>query len=167
MHRLWRVGLLGFASLSVLFFGTTDVGAVDRGERAPELSGVALRGSPVRLREQRGKVVIVDFWASWCEPCAEAMPALERLYDRYGEHGLVVVGVSVDRDARSARRFLRRVDVSFPVMLDRDHEIAEQYEPETMPSTFVVDREGRVRHVHAGFRSGDARRLEQVVRELL
>jgi peroxiredoxin len=146
---------------------TQYVSALDEGARAPAFNLTTMDGERVTLADLRGKVVIVDFWASWCEPCGHAMPALDRLYSRYKGNGLVVVGVSVDQTERNARSFLRRTHVSFPVAHDADHAVAERYSPPTMPSTYVIDRRGVVRHVHAGFRSGDAQRLEQVVRGLL
>ena len=109
----------------------------------------------------------MDFWASWCEPCAEAMPALERIYQRYRGQGLVVIGVSEDRTADNARGFLSRTRVSFPVMHDADHSVANRFSPPTMPSTYIIDRQGVVRHVHSGFRGGDAATLERQIRELL
>jgi len=81
--------------------------------------------------------------------------------------GLRVVGVSVDRNLRNARGFLRRVRVSFPIVHDARHQVAGRDSPETMPTSYVIDRRGVVRHVHRGFRSGDARRLEREVRALL
>lgn len=143
------------------------VAAVDAGSRAPELGARTLDGRPIRMADLRGKVVIVDFWASWCEPCREELPALDRLYQRYREQGLVVVGVSVDRTERNARGFLRRNSVSFPIIHDEGHRIADRYSPPRMPSSYIVDRRGVIRHVHEGFRSGDERRIEREVRALL
>ncbi len=153
--------------LSTAFLITRYASAIDEGSRAPQFRADSFDGGRVSLSSSRGKVVVVDFWASWCEPCGHAMPALDRIYQRYKDHGLVVIGVSVDERARNARGFLRRTRVSFPVVHDQDHAVAERYSPPTMPSTYIIDRRGVIRHVHAGFRSGDARVLERQIRDLL
>ena len=160
--------MIALTATCALLLLSSYVAALDSGARAPAIQGRSLAGSgAVSLAEHRGSVVVVDFWASWCEPCAEAMPALERMYQRYRSNGLVVIGVSEDRTADNAQGFLRRANVSFPVMLDADHSVADAYRPRTMPSTLLIDREGVVRYVHSGFRSGDAARLEREIRELL
>lgn len=159
--------------IALFFFATTTllsvgyVAALEEGTRAPDISAADLDGNRVSLSRLRGKVVVVDFWASWCEPCGDAMPALDRLYRQYKDHGLVVVGVNVDRNERNARQFLRRTRVSFPIVHDNGRGLAERYSPPTMPSSYVIDKRGIVRHVHAGYRDGDARRLERMIRELL
>jgi cytochrome c biogenesis protein CcmG, thiol:disulfide interchange protein DsbE len=163
--RSWMIGLTATATALMI---TSYVAALDSGARAPALAGPSLAGGgAVDLAQHRGSVVVVDFWASWCEPCAEAMPALERIYQRYRGQGLVVIGVSEDRTVDNARGFLQRANVSFPVMHDADHSVANRYRPPTMPSTYVIDRQGVVRHVHAGYRAGDAARLERELRDLL
>ncbi len=159
--------MVALAASSAALLIASYVAALDTGARAPSLSGRDLRGNAVSLQAHRGSVVVVDFWASWCEPCGQAMPALDRIYQRYQSRGLVVIGVSVDRSEENARTFLGRTRVSFPVIHDASHSFATQFSPPTMPSTYVIDRQGIVRHVHAGFRQGDAARLEQVIRELL
>ena len=170
---------LGAAAAALLF--ASYVAALDEGaraaamgsstspaSRAPALTGTAIGGgSAVDLSAHRGSVVVVDFWASWCEPCAEAMPALERIYQQYRGQGLVVIGVSEDDAEPNAQSFLSRTRVSFPVMLDRNHTIANRYRPPTMPTSFVIDRRGVVRHVHSGYRAGDAAALERQIRDLL
>lgn len=160
--------MIGLTFAAAALMVTSYVAALDTGARAPAVSGSSLSGrGTVNLSQHRGSVVVVDFWASWCEPCAEAMPALERIYQRYRQQGLVIIGVSEDRTANNARGFLERAHVSFPVLHDADHSVANRYRPPTMPSTYVIDRQGVVRHVHSGYRSGDARRLEQEIRDLL
>lgn len=141
--------------------------ALDRGARAPEINARDLNGRTIRMSALRNKVVIVDFWASWCGPCREEMPVLERLYGRYKSQGLVVIGVSVDRTVGNIRQFLRRTPVTFPIVHDADHSIAGRYSPPRMPSSYVIDRRGVVRYVHEGFRSEDAAKLEREVRQLL
>ncbi len=143
------------------------VEALDPGRRAPEFELRALDGQPVKLAALRGKVVVVDFWASWCRPCRSAMPQLEQLYRSYRRKGLVVVGVSVDSSPANAKKFLSGVPVSFPIVHDAKQQVARQYRPPRMPSSFVIDRRGVVRHVQAGFRAGDDARIERMVKELL
>lgn len=118
--------------------------AATPGQPAPPLAASALRGAPVSLERLRGRVVIVDFWASWCEPCRRAFPTLNALSARYGERGLTVVGVSVDDEAASARRFVDELRPTFPIVHDATHQIAERWSPPSMPTTYVVGRDGRV-----------------------
>jgi thiol-disulfide isomerase/thioredoxin len=92
--------------------------------------------------------VLVDFWASWCAPCRESMPVLEKLSKSYKEKGFVVLGVNIDNDAEAARKFLKDLPVSFQVVCDAQKQVAKAYAPPTMPSSYLIDRQGKV-HVHA------------------
>jgi peroxiredoxin len=141
--------------------------ALDAGDRMPEIGLTDLSGKKVTAASLKGKVVIVDFWASWCAPCKEEMPVLQRLHKKYGPKGLVVVGVSVDNDASNVKGFLKKLGVSFPIVHDAKHAVSERYSPPTMPSSYIVDRKGIVRHVHKGFRAGDAKKMEAEVKALL
>lgn len=141
--------------------------ALDPGARAPEIGMRDLEGNQVTIAGLRGRVVVVDFWASWCEPCADSMPVYQRLYNTYRERGLTIVGVSQDRAADNARQFATRHRLAFPVVFDEGHAVANRYRPPRMPTAFIIDRGGIVRHVHAGYRSGDAARLESEIQALL
>jgi cytochrome c biogenesis protein CcmG, thiol:disulfide interchange protein DsbE len=152
------LGLLTFAS---------DAVAIDKGQAAPEIHLRDMTGKEVKLSALKGKVVIVDFWASWCGPCRESMPVLERLSKVYKDKGLVVLGVNIDNDAKSASAFLKEVRVSFPVVNDSAKTVAKAYAPPTMPSSYVVDQQGRVHAVHAGFKASDGAKLESEVQKLL
>ncbi len=146
---------------------TTTALALRPGARAPEIGLEDLSGHRVTMGSLRGKVVLVDFWASWCEPCAAEMPVLEGLHTQYASQGFTVLGVSQDRNVSNVRQFLGRHHVSFPVVHDASHAVAGRFSPPRMPSSYLVDRNGVVRFVHAGYRSGDARALESEVRGLL
>lgn len=140
---------------------------VSAGTRAPEIGLNDTAGNPVRMAQLRGKVVLVDFWASWCAPCREEMPVLERLHQQYKDRGLVIVGVNMDREAPNMRRFLQRTPVSFRVVHDGQHAVAGRYGPPRMPSSYIVDKRGVVRFVHAGFRASDAADMEREIQRLL
>ncbi len=162
-----RLTLALFALASVTALSAATAHAIEEGARAPEIGLRDTEGNPVRLADLRGKVVLVDFWASWCAPCRQEMPVLERLHDRYGDRGLVIVGVSIDRDADNMRDFLRRTPVSFRVVHDGQHRVADRYAPPRMPSSYFIDRRGVIRYVHEGFRRSDARAMEQRIQDLL
>lgn len=141
--------------------------ALDVGARQPEIGLRDRAGNQIDLASLKGKVVLVDFWASWCAPCKQEMPVLERLYQKYKKDGLVIVAVSVDNDASNIADFLKQVRVTFPIVHDQDHKVADRFKPPRMPSSYIVDRKGIVRHVHGGFRPDDAATLESEIKALL
>jgi thiol-disulfide isomerase/thioredoxin len=141
--------------------------AIDKGQTAPEIALKTLAGETVKLSALKGKVVLVDFWASWCGPCRESMPVLEKLSKSYKEQGFVVLGVNIDNDAEAARKFLKDLPVSFQVVNDAQKQVAKAYAPPTMPSSYLIDRQGKVHVVHAGFKRSDAAKLEAEIKSLL
>ena len=115
----------------------------------------------------RGNVVYVDFWASWCVPCRQSMPALDSLYKRYRERGFRVVGVNKDVAKADAERFLQRVAVTFPLVADSNDAVAKAFDVQAMPSGYLVDRKGTVRYVHHGYTASTAAALTSEIESLL
>jgi thiol-disulfide isomerase/thioredoxin len=136
--------------------------------------GLALCGSataaanPARVLEAaRGHVTYVDFWASWCGPCAESFPWLNAMHDKYAAQGLRIVGVGVDTEAGNADRFLLRHPARFDVTADPGGTLAETYGVENMPYAVLLDAEGKVLYRHSGFRAADTADYEQHIRSAL
>ena len=134
---------------------------------APDFTLRGADGRNVRLDELRGQVVLVNFWATWCGPCREEMPRLDTLYKKYGKSGFVLLGVNVDDDPHTALATAAKLGVSFPVLLDTDKKVSKLYDLNTMPSTIVIDRDGKVRYLHRGYREGTEGDYEQQIRGLL
>jgi peroxiredoxin len=137
------------------------------GSLAPDFTLRTVGGPNVRLGEQRGQVVLVNFWATWCGPCREEMPQLNRLYDKYRGAGLVMLGVNVDEDPAKAAEVAQKLGVHFPVLLDSNKQVSSRYELSAMPSTVLIDRDGKVRYLHKGFREGYAQLYDQQIRDLI
>ncbi|MFH1845202.1 MAG: TlpA disulfide reductase family protein [bacterium] len=113
--------------------------------------------------------VIIDFWATWCKPCRRAMPHLQALYEKYRQRGVTVIGISED-DPRSQAKigsFLRSQQITFPVLLDGEKQVARQYRVATLPTTFLISSDGQIVSLHRGYRDGDEKLLEQQLEALL
>ncbi|MET0343506.1 MAG: TlpA disulfide reductase family protein [Polyangiales bacterium] len=162
-----RVGCALLAAVGALALGAPRASAVGEGTRAPEIGLKDASGKPVDLAALKGQVVLVDFWASWCTPCREELPVLEALYKKYREQGLVIVGVGLDKDAKNVSKFLRATPLSFRIVHDADGAVADRYAPAKMPSSYLIDRKGLIRHVHAGFKAADKVVLEREIKALL
>ncbi|MEQ1438427.1 TlpA disulfide reductase family protein [Fontimonas sp. SYSU GA230001] len=124
------------------------------------------KDTPQALKQFAGKVVYVDFWASWCAPCAESFPWLNTLQDKYGSR-LVVVGVNVDENQKDADRFLQRHPARFAILRDPKGELAAHYDIPGMPTSLILDENGALVHLHSGFRNGDIAEYEAAITRAL
>jgi peroxiredoxin len=134
---------------------------------APDFTLKSLEGRNLRLAEQRGQVVLVNFWATWCGPCKQEMPHLNRLYDKYRSAGFQLLSINVDEDPRQAGSSAAKFGLHFPVLLDADKSVSKLYDLQSMPSTLLIDRDGRVRYLHRGYREGLEASHEAQIRELV
>jgi len=134
---------------------------------APDFALPARDGGEVRLSELRGQVVMINFWATWCGPCRQEMPLLQQIHAKYEPLGFTMLGVNVEPDTVAAQNWLEGMPVSFPIVFDRKSEVSSSFGVETMPSSVLIDREGRVRHVHRGYKPGDEAVYADLVRGLV
>ena len=125
--------------------------AVMPDEAAPELVGTTLDGASFKLSDLRGKVVYLDFWASWCGPCRISMPKLEQMRKAWGGTGFEVIGINLDGQADAAQKLLAVVGVSYPIVRGVDPKLVEQYGIIKLPASYVIDRKGIVRYIYHGF----------------
>jgi peroxiredoxin len=142
--------------------------SLSTGQAAPACSAPSVDGGrAISVADYRGKVVYLDFWASWCAPCRESFPFMNDLQRDLGGKGLQIVAVSVDKTADEAKRFLARYPASFAVILDTAAACPAAYALEGMPSSFIIDRGGVVRMVHSGFRDSDRDEIRRQLAEAL
>jgi thiol-disulfide isomerase/thioredoxin len=121
----------------------------------------------LNLAPHRGKVVVVDFWASWCVPCRRSIPWLNAMREKYAKDGLEVIGVNVDADRSEAVSFLAQTPANFQIVYDTEGRLPKEYGVVGMPSSFVFDREGRLVAKHIGFQNAKRDGYEKTLRELL
>jgi cytochrome c biogenesis protein CcmG, thiol:disulfide interchange protein DsbE len=119
------------------------------------------------LEAYAGKVVLLDFWASWCSPCLQSFPWMNELQRKHGGEGLIVLAVNLDQDRKLAESFLGKTPAKFRVEYDASGEIARQFEVQAMPTSFLIDRRGNVRVRHAGFKDKLRQEREQQIAQLL
>ncbi len=166
LHLFRRAGL-AIAAVCLSVGAGVAQAAVSPGLAAPDFTLRTLAGSNLRLQEQRGQVVLVNFWATWCGPCRQEMPHLNRIADKYRGAGLVMLGVNIDNDVQIAAEVASKLGVKFPVLLDTDKKVSRLYDLSSMPSTLVIDRSGRVRYLHKGYQSGYEDQYDRQIRDLL
>lgn len=135
---------------------------------APGFTLQSLDGGPVSLSSQKGNVVMINFWATWCVPCRQEMPHLQALYERYQSLGFELLAVNVEKDnAAGARKWLEDTPVTFPVLFDPNNEVTKLYKVQTMPTTVLIGRDGTMRFIHHGYKPGYENEYQTQVRALL
>lgn len=134
--------------------------AQDIGKAAPMFDLPSNGAKNVRLAELKGRVVYVDFWASWCAPCKQSFPWMNEMQAKYGPKGLTIIGVNLDKKREDADKFLAGTPANFTVAYDATGKVAEVYQPKGMPTSFLIGADGKVRAMHVGFRDGDREKLE-------
>jgi len=151
----------------VLAFCAPFASAVGVGEGAPAFSLATSRGDTVTLDKLRGQVVYVDFWASWCGPCKRSFPWMNELTQRYGDKGFTIVAVNVDKKREDAERFLAQLPAQFTVVYDAAGTTPAAYAAKAMPSSYLIDRSGKIVMVEQGFRDEQKAAVETRIRDLL
>lgn len=121
----------------------------------------------VSLDSLKGKVVYLDFWASWCGPCRKSFPWMNRMVQRYGTKGLVIIAVNLDKSRDQAQRFLHDYPAQFTIAYDPEGNIANEYDVQGMPSSYLIDRKQHIVKVHLGFRDEDTLAMERNIQHLL
>ena len=161
----------------VLAAGATVVQAnLSKGDKAPDFKLRDLNGKVVKLSELQKapkkkaakRVFLLDFWATWCPPCREEVPHLQKLHRKYSDEGLVVIGVAQDSDGgESVKPFVKKNKLTYRQLVDPRHEAARAYKVGPIPTTYIIDDKGVIRSVHLGFSKGMEKRLEEHVKALL
>lgn len=134
---------------------------------APDFELPLRSGGTVKLADLRGKVVMLNFWASWCGPCRQEFPILDEMYRKYQPMGFTLVGVNVESETKDAERFLSSTPVSFPIAFDSENAVSGKYGVSAMPTTLLVDRKGNVRWLHRAYKPGDENEYMNQLRRLL
>jgi peroxiredoxin len=155
--------------LTVLFclMLTNSLAALTLDKAAPDFTLKSLKQTNIKLSEQAGNVVLLNFWASWCAPCRKEMPLLNDLHNKYKALGFTVIGVNVEQETDLAKSFISQAPVDFPILLDDSNKASKLYNVSAMPTTVIIDRNGVVRHLHKGYQSGDEKLYQKVVKKLI
>lgn len=155
-HYKWLMGLLMMA-FSLLSYATN----------APDFSLPSTDSSTLKLSQFKGKVVLLDFWASWCGPCRQSFPWMNEMIARYGKDGLAVVAVNLDENRKDAEKFLQEVPANFNIAFNPQGNIPEAYHVQGMPTSYLVDRNGQLVGGHIGFNSSETEQFESEIVKLL
>jgi len=156
------------ALATALLAAAAAAGAVEPGAAAP---GFRLRpfaaATPVSLADYRGKVVLVDFWASWCSPCRQSLPLYEKLRNEFADADFAILAINLDEDVADAKAFLAEHPVKYTTLQNPQGDIAQAFGLKGMPSSYLIDRDGVVRERHVGFEPKDIDALKQEITQLV
>lgn len=152
-----------------VFLAFTPLYAADisPGQPAPEFTLKSLKDKNLSLKELRGQVVMINFWATWCGPCRQEIPALNTLYEKYRDTGFVLLGVNVDSESANAIQMVSRLKATYPILFDADKRASVLYQVSAMPTTILIDRDGKIRYTQKGYVTGIENKYQAQIRELL
>lgn len=162
-----QLRIVAFALLVWFGSGAAQAAMPAVGSIAPGFTLKSDNGKNLKLGELRGQVVMINFWATWCSPCRQEIPHLNRLQERYRKAGFALLGINIDDQPRAAREMMQKLGVVFPVLFDTDKRVSRLYDVGAMPSTLLIDRDGRIRYIHLGYRPGYEIQYDNQIRELL
>ncbi|MBW2271818.1 MAG: TlpA family protein disulfide reductase [Deltaproteobacteria bacterium] len=154
--------------LGALLLAVPPAAAIGEGKPAPTFALPSLSGDEtLSLSDFRGKVVYLDFWASWCAPCVSAMPFLEELRTEFPSSRFQVLAINLDKDPRKGEKFMRKYGVKYPSASDPKGRLPQSFGLQTMPTSYLIDGNGVVRYVHKGFRGGDVQAIRDEIAKLV
>ena len=162
LKKLFLTGLILLFTASVSY-----ATSVKTSGKAPNFTLKSRSGKNIKLSELRGQVVMLNFWASWCGPCRKEMPLLEKIHKKYKRLGFTLLGVNVEQDSKAAKKYLKKVKVSFPVLFDKTNKTSKLYNISAMPTTIIIDRSGNQRFIHKGYKAGYEKDYIKQIKQLL
>jgi len=165
MYKLMRANVI--VAAIVLSLSATIAAAVEPGAPAPGFDAPTFDNKQIRLADYRGKVVFVDFWASWCSPCRQALPLYDKLSGEFPTSDFAVVAVNVDENAADAKKFLAEHPVKYTIVQNPKGDIPKAFGIDGMPSSYLIDRDGTIRDRHAGFEPKDIDTLRGEITKLI
>jgi peroxiredoxin len=160
--------LIVIGTLSILVLSLVSVVALAKikVDSAPDFVLKSASGNNVRLSELKGRVVMLNFWATWCGPCTEEIPHLNKLHESFDPYDFELLGINLDEDQSKAIHLAKKLDVNFPVLFDEDKNVSRSFDIQAMPTTIIIDRSGKIRHVNRGFKKGYIERYHRQVQAL-
>jgi len=156
--------ILLFTLCSVITIASTQIGSP-----ANDFEGKTLEGERIQLSDYKGKVVLIDIWASWCTPCRKEMPFLIELYSEFDRSNFEIIAINIDDKISNAKSFLSQLKYQpmFPIVMDPKKEIPELYRIKAMPTTILIDKTGKIRYWHNGFKKSHKRKYREELKILL
>jgi thiol-disulfide isomerase/thioredoxin len=121
----------------------------------------------INLAKLKGKVVYLDFWASWCDPCRKSFPWMNEIQSRYGSKNFTVIAINLDANKKDATKFLGKINADFTIAYDPNGKVAAKYNLKAMPSSYLIDKKGQLVFAHKGYREGDSAAIEEKIKKLL
>ena len=162
LHKLLLTSFLLLASLA-----NTNLSANAISGEAPNFTLKSNSGKNIKLSELRGQVVLINYWASWCGPCRQEMPELNKLYSKYKKLGFTILGVNVEENNTEALKIIKHDKISFPILFDSENKVSKLYDVIGMPTTIVVGRNGNMRYLHRAYKPGDISKYKKWIKELI
>lgn len=135
-------------------------------KEAPDFKLEDINGKAFQLSRHKGKIILLNFWATWCMPCREEMPSFEKLWKKLGPRGLLVVAISVDISRKDIKSFVRKYHISYPILIDNKGEIRKLYEIRVLPTTYIIGRDGKFTGKILGARNWAGKKIERLLREI-
>ena len=161
-HRTCALAVVAGVSLSLCALFSASARALDVGQMVPNFSITSDRGM-LEYATLKGKLVYIDFWASWCVPCKQSFPWMNEMQARYADRGLHVLAINVDAKTTDAEKFLTQIPAKFQVVFDSVGATPKQFAVKSMPSSYLIDGDGRAVYVHSGFRESDKKSIEAAI----
>ena len=161
--------IVSFSSVQLKSIPMESSDDIKVGNMAPEFKGETIDGKELKLSDYKGRVILLDFWASWCGPCQKELPFLFQMYDDNEDRNFIIIAVNIDKKLNSAQKFLEKLTekAHFPIVWDSKSEIPALYNIESMPTTIFIDKEGVIRYIHTGFTDSSKDMLRNELDELL
>jgi len=158
---------INLAMILIASLLTTPAHALSVNQTAPDFTLKSFTGKNIRLAEHRGKIILLNFWATWCTPCRQEIPKLNKLHAKYSRLGASVWGVNIDKNYKSAKSMSNQLNIVYPILHDVDQSTSKHYDLNTMPFTILIDRNGKVRNIYHGYRPGYEKKYAADINKLL